>query len=161
MLCILAVFIPSFFMQGAPRAMFVPLSLAVGFAMVASYLLSSTFVPVLSVWLLRHVHLDDTRGSRVARGPARMRRRHRAVPLGCEHVRSSVSAAATSGCWRGSIGFRWGLLTAYSCVCAAVIWGLGSRLGTEIFPTVDTGPVPASHAGPGRNATSTGPSRSP
>ena len=48
MLCILAVFIPSFFMEGAARALFVPLSLAVGFAMIASYLLSSTFVPVLS-----------------------------------------------------------------------------------------------------------------
>jgi multidrug efflux pump subunit AcrB len=56
MLCILAVFIPSFFMTGSARALFVPLSLAVGFAMVASYLLSSTFVPVLSVWLLRHYH---------------------------------------------------------------------------------------------------------
>ena len=54
MLCILAVFLPSFFMQGAAQALFVPLSLAVGFAMVSSYLLSSTFVPVLSVWLLRH-----------------------------------------------------------------------------------------------------------
>src|SRR5262249_32527743 len=40
MLCILAVFIPSFFMQGAARALFVPLSLAVGFSMVTSYLLS-------------------------------------------------------------------------------------------------------------------------
>ena len=38
--------------RSGPR-MFVPLSLAVGFSMVASYLLSSTFVPVLSVWLLR------------------------------------------------------------------------------------------------------------
>ncbi len=56
MLCVLAVFIPSFFMQGAAQALFVPLSLAVGFAMVASYLLSSTFVPVLSTWLLRHHH---------------------------------------------------------------------------------------------------------
>src|SRR5947209_6401974 len=56
MLCILAVFIPSFVMEGAARALFVPLALAVGFAMVTSYLLSSTFVPVLSVWLLRHVH---------------------------------------------------------------------------------------------------------
>src|SRR5208282_3795328 len=45
MLCILAVFLPSFFMQGAAQALFVPLSLAVGFAMVSSYLLSSTFVP--------------------------------------------------------------------------------------------------------------------
>ncbi len=53
MLCILAVFLPSFFMQGAAQALFVPLSLAVGFAMVSSYLLSSTFVPVLSSWLLR------------------------------------------------------------------------------------------------------------
>src|SRR5207248_831411 len=36
MLCVLAVFIPSFFMEGAARALFVPLSLAVGFAMVTS-----------------------------------------------------------------------------------------------------------------------------
>src|SRR5437588_4423670 len=56
MLCILAVFLPSFFMEGSARALFVPLALAVGFAMVVSYFLSSTFVPVLSVWLLRHVH---------------------------------------------------------------------------------------------------------
>src|ERR671922_70089 len=56
MLCILAVFIPSFFMEGAARALFVPLALAVGFSMVTSYFLSSTFVPVLSVWLLRHYH---------------------------------------------------------------------------------------------------------
>src|SRR5207247_9180420 len=49
MLCVLAVFIPSFFMQGDAQALFVPLSLAVGFAMVTSYLLSSTFVPVMSV----------------------------------------------------------------------------------------------------------------
>ena len=52
MLCILAVFVPSFFMQGAARGLFVPLSLAVGFSMIASYILSSTFVPVLSMWLL-------------------------------------------------------------------------------------------------------------
>ena len=41
MLCVLAVFIPSFFMEGAARALFVPLSLAVGFSMVASYVLAS------------------------------------------------------------------------------------------------------------------------
>src|SRR2546428_2117709 len=53
MLCVLAVFVPSFFMVGAAKAMFLPLSLAVGFSMVASYLLSSTLVPILSVWALR------------------------------------------------------------------------------------------------------------
>src|SRR5262245_16841778 len=59
MLCILAVFIPSFFMQGAARALFVPLALAVGFSMIASYLLSSTLVPVLCVWLLRARMKDE------------------------------------------------------------------------------------------------------
>src|SRR3984957_15930645 len=53
MLCILAVFVPMFFMEGAIRNMFTPLSLAVSFSMIASYLLSSTFVPVASIWLLR------------------------------------------------------------------------------------------------------------
>ena len=54
MLCILSVFIPAFIMAEPVRSLFVPLALAVGFAMVSSYLLSSTVVPVLSVWLLKH-----------------------------------------------------------------------------------------------------------
>jgi multidrug efflux pump subunit AcrB len=58
MLSVLAVFIPSFVMQGAARALFVPLALAVGFSMFASYVLSSTFVPVISTWLLRHYHAE-------------------------------------------------------------------------------------------------------
>ena len=49
MLCVVAVFIPSFGMQGAARALFVPLSLAVGFSMAASYVLASTLVPILAV----------------------------------------------------------------------------------------------------------------
>ena len=81
MLCILAVFMPSFFMQGSARALFVPLSLAVGFAMIASYLLSSTFVPVLSVWLLRHYHQPhDSAAGRFSF--ARLRRRLRRACCG-------------------------------------------------------------------------------
>src|SRR5205085_8153038 len=56
MLCVLAVFLPSFFMEGSARALFVPLSLSVGFSMITSYFLSSTFVPIMCVWLLRHHH---------------------------------------------------------------------------------------------------------
>src|SRR6185369_2598217 len=56
MLCILAVFVPSFFMVGASRQLFVPLSLAVGFSMIASYILSSSLVPVFSTWLLKEPH---------------------------------------------------------------------------------------------------------
>ena len=62
MLCILAVFVPSFFMAGVGRQLFVPLSLAVGFAMISSYLLSSTLVPVLSMWLIKPRHGDERRG---------------------------------------------------------------------------------------------------
>src|SRR5512138_3530917 len=55
MFSVVAVFVPSFFMTGVAQSLFVPLSLAVGFAMIASFLLSSSLVPVLSVWLLgRH-----------------------------------------------------------------------------------------------------------
>jgi multidrug efflux pump subunit AcrB len=53
MLCVCAVFIPSFYMVGVGRALFGALALAVGLAMVASYLMTSTLVPVLASWLLR------------------------------------------------------------------------------------------------------------
>jgi len=53
LLSILSVFVPSLFMNGVPKALFMPLSLAVGFSMIASFLLSQTFVPVMSNWLLK------------------------------------------------------------------------------------------------------------
>lgn len=53
MLSVMAVFIPSFFMTGVAQSLFLPLSLAVGFAMGASYLLSSSLVPVLASWMLK------------------------------------------------------------------------------------------------------------
>src|SRR5262249_43313135 len=59
MLCVLAVFIPGLFMAGVGRQLFVPLSLAVGFAMISSYVLSSTLVPVLSTWTLRTGHSQE------------------------------------------------------------------------------------------------------
>ena len=67
LLCILAVFVPALFMSGIPRAMFLPLSMAVGLAMIASFLLSQTFVPVFANWMLKnHFHQDrkETRFSR-------------------------------------------------------------------------------------------------
>ena len=53
LICILAVFAPAFVMSGVPRSMFLPLSLSVGFAMIASFILSQTLVPVLSNWMLK------------------------------------------------------------------------------------------------------------
>ncbi len=52
LLCILAVFAPSFLMTGVPKAMFLPLSLAIGLTMIVSYIIAQTLVPILSNWLI-------------------------------------------------------------------------------------------------------------
>ena len=117
MLCVLAVFIPSFFMQGAARALFVPLSLAVGFAMVTSYLLSSTFVPVLSTWLLRHHH-QSARGRKTT----------------FQRVQESYGRAVGA-----VVRWRWAVVPAYLAVAGVIIFFVGRTLGLEIFPKVDAG----------------------
>jgi multidrug efflux pump subunit AcrB len=143
MLCILAVFIPSFFMQGAARALFVPLSLAVGFAMVASYILSSTFVPVLSVWLLRHKAPSPpaplpggARGERSTPLPSGERGRG-------EGSSGRFSFARLREAYAGVLGrllrARWLLAPAYLAGAALLVWLVGRQLGQEIFPTVDAG----------------------
>jgi multidrug efflux pump subunit AcrB len=122
MLCILAVFVPSFFMQGSARALFVPLSLAVGFSMVSSYLLSSTFVPVVSVWLLRHYHAGE-HASRGLFSFARLK-------------------AGYAAFLQGVLRFRWVMLAGYLGVAALLVawWLIGHPgLGMEIFPKVDAG----------------------
>jgi len=139
MLCVVAVFVPSFFMEGAARGLFVPLSLAVGFSMVASYLLSSTMVPILTVWLLRHRKHHAPRDEASATEHAAVPRKRSRWQL----VRSAFSLSA----WRelygrvvqGSVAGRWLLVPVYLVVCAVVIVGVGRRLGVEIFPAVDAG----------------------
>jgi multidrug efflux pump subunit AcrB len=53
LLCILAVLTPAFIMTGIPKDMFIPLSMAVAFAMIASFLASQTFVPILANWMMK------------------------------------------------------------------------------------------------------------
>ncbi|HMF16318.1 MAG TPA: efflux RND transporter permease subunit, partial [Gemmataceae bacterium] len=122
MFCILAVFIPSFFMEGAARALFVPLSLAVGFSMIASYILSSTFVPVMSIWVLRHFHPEETENGQAQRRFSFARLRDR-----------------FAGALQKLMPYRWILVGSYVVVAGLVIWLVGGNLGTEIFPSVDAG----------------------
>lgn len=56
LLCILAVLTPAFIMTGIPKDMFMPLSMAVAFAMIASFLASQTFVPILANWMMKNKH---------------------------------------------------------------------------------------------------------
>jgi len=68
LLCILSVFIPSFFMEGVSRSLFIPLTLSVGFSMISSFILSRTLVPVLSTWFLKgHFHVDAEKEGAFAR----------------------------------------------------------------------------------------------
>jgi multidrug efflux pump subunit AcrB len=72
MLSVVSVFMPSFFMEGVTRSLFVPLSMAVGLAMFTSYLLSGTFVPVMCAWILKPHARSDHSGHEVARNKSRM-----------------------------------------------------------------------------------------
>ncbi|HVS92981.1 MAG TPA: efflux RND transporter permease subunit [Mucilaginibacter sp.] len=58
--CILAVFAPAFTMSGIPGALFLPLSLAIGFSMITSYMLAQTFVPVMANWIMKNEHEDKS-----------------------------------------------------------------------------------------------------
>lgn len=70
LLSILAVLTPSLMMVGIPKDMFLPLSIAVGGAMIASFLASQTFVPVLANWMMspqknkKHRPQNETRFDR-------------------------------------------------------------------------------------------------
>src|SRR5438093_4420382 len=113
MQCVLSVFIPALFMAGVGRQLFVPLSLAVGFAMISSYVLSSTLVPVLSTWMLKAGHGKDARFFERLRGSYRDRL-------------DSI------------LRLQWLVVGVYLLVTIAFIVLLYPRLGTEIFPAVET-----------------------
>ena len=117
-LCILAVFIPTFFMVGIGRALFPPLALAVGFSMIASYVISSTLVPVLAARLFRNTpHHAKEPGK-----PGRFVR-----------IQNGYARLVTQ-----IVRFRWLALLAYLLVCAPA-YLLLREVGTELFPRVDTG----------------------
>ena len=111
MFCILAVFVPSFFMVGVARQLFVPLSLAVAFSMIASYLLSSTLVPVFSTWLMRTAHRGEEREGFFGR------------------LRSFYG-----GYLNVVLRFRWPLALVYLVTSIGFLYLMAPRLGTELFP---------------------------
>jgi multidrug efflux pump subunit AcrB len=151
LVCILSVFIPAFLMAEPVRSLFVPLSLAVGFAMISSYLLSSTIVPVLSVWLLKH-HGKHVRGQE---SEVRGQRSETSRPPTSD-LWSLISFERVQAAFGAGVGWlvalRWVVVPAYLGVCALLLWVLGSQLGTELFPQVDSGEfVVRFRAPPGSN----------
>jgi multidrug efflux pump subunit AcrB len=112
MLTILAVFLPSFFMSGVARQLFVPLSLAVALAMVASYILSSTLVPVLSTWMMRQGHYAGE-----GQTLQRLYGNYLRAVLQMRYLVAALFLAGTVG----------------------LVWWLLPSTGKEIFPQVDAG----------------------
>jgi multidrug efflux pump subunit AcrB len=115
MLSVVAVFVPSFFMTGVSRSLFVPLSLAVGFAMIASFLLSSSLLPVLSVWWLGKRRGQQAHVSHKADWVERLRDRLAAFLERLAPLRGFVVAI-------------------YLVVSVAILATAGLTLGREIFP---------------------------
>lgn len=115
LLCILAVFVPSVFMIGVPRGMFLPLSLSVGFAMIASFFLSNTFVPVMANWLLKE-KLPEHSSEKFNH----FRDQYMKI---LDNLKSKSNAA----------------LTVSGLASIGLIALLFSFIGTEIFPKVDAG----------------------
>ncbi len=111
MFCILAVFVPSFFMVGVGKQLFIPLSLAVAFSMIASYLLSSTLVPVLSTWLMKESHRGEE-----SEGLLGWLRRIYDKYL------------------KATLRIRWAVAGFYLMLLVGLVALLLPRMGTELFP---------------------------
>jgi multidrug efflux pump subunit AcrB len=143
MLCILSVFIPAFIMKEPMHSLFVPLSLAVGFSMITSYLLSSTLVPVLATWLLKGPkELKDAETdqpeARHHQPEAQARDGH-----GEEEWMSKGFFGRVQRVFVPIVGFivtwRWIVVPAYLIAAVLVVVLVGLDLGRELFPVTDMG----------------------
>jgi multidrug efflux pump subunit AcrB len=131
-ICICIVFVPVAFIAGAAKSLFVPLALAVVFAMLTSYFLSRTLVPTMMRFLLakeeHHAHgAGGKRLSLAARFLASFER-------GFDRLRMFY------GSW-----LAWALERPGMVVAAFVLFVAGSLgalfplIGRDFFPTVDAG----------------------
>ncbi len=126
MLCVVAVFAPSFFMTGVAQAIFVPLALAVAFAMISSYFLASTFVPVMETWLHRTAK------------PAPDAAQNRLSTLQDRYGQLSARL----------VSLRWPICGLYLAGTACILFFVGGSLGTDIFPRMDTNSLQMRVRGP-------------
>ena len=123
MLCICIVFAPIAFLTGAAKSLFVPLGLAVVCAMVMSYILSRTIVPVMIRFLLEQEAKNHHNPNRFIKwfdaGFARVRTRYgRLLAYFLDH--------------RGFLIITFGVFVVASLA-------LTPLLGKDFFPNVDAG----------------------
>jgi multidrug efflux pump subunit AcrB len=119
-LCICIVLAPIAFLTGAARSLFVPMALAVVFAMLMSYLLSRTLVPTMVHYLLK----------RESAGPSRF-------TVAFERGFSALRASYGRGlAW--ALDHREFVVGGFLAVFAGSLAMIG-LVGRDFFPTVDAG----------------------
>jgi multidrug efflux pump subunit AcrB len=120
-ICICVVFVPVVFISGAAKSLFVPLAMAVVFAMMTSYFLSRTLVPTMMRYLMRHGDHHASGGFFAAfeRGFARLR--------------------GFYGAWLGWALQRRALVVSVFLAFVAASLGLFPLIGRDFFPSVDAG----------------------
>lgn len=129
-LAICIVFVPMFFLTGVARYLFVPMAMAVVFAMLASYLLSRTLVPTLARYLLRGEHAAS-HGARGGGNPFSLIQR--GFTRGFTALRAGYGRTLSS-----CLANRGLFLSLFLAACVASLL-LMPWLGRDFFPSVDSG----------------------
>jgi len=148
LLCICIVFVPMFFLSGISRFLFVPLAESVIFAMVSSFVLSRTFVPMMAQYLLRpHVsggHASGELAAEMAAHGGHPGETHSRNPL----VRFQHGFAARFERLRSVYLIALGLaltrpkrLVGGFFIAVAVTLFLVPWLGRNFFPDIDAGAI--------------------
>ncbi|MBB2202109.1 efflux RND transporter permease subunit [Gluconacetobacter tumulisoli] len=136
LLCICIVFIPMFYLPGVSGFLFVPMALAVMFAMVMSFILSRTLVPTMAMYLLRPHEQDGARPGGVVTGLLQGFERR------FEALRTRYGALLEVILDRRA-RFAFGFL-GFACLSL----GLLPFLGRNFFPQVDAGAMTLHVRGP-------------
>ena len=138
LLCICIVFVPMFFLPGVAGFLFVPLALAVVFAMIASFILSRTLVPTMAMYLLRpHGQGDDhdqhSAGTPASRNP--LIRFQRGFEARFEKIRSGYGTLLEK-----ALAVPRPFVLGFLAV-VALSFLLVPFLGQNFFPSIDSGAI--------------------
>ena len=126
-LSISIVFVSTLFLEGAPKYLFTPLALAVGFSVMASYVLSRTVIPTLARYLLRDEDVET--------GDGFFTRLHHRFNDGFARFRDRYAGIlATALEHRNLTLFFFGILIASGIVLVPFV-------GRDFFPKVDAGQI--------------------
>jgi len=134
-LSICVVFVPIFFLRGIAGYLFRPLAEAVVFAMLASYLLSRTIVPTLVLFFFRAERRKQREHPEGDPHPGLFRRIHLSFEEGFENLRDRY-VGWLEWCLHNRLAFS----ALFLAFCAASML-LIPFLGSDLFPTVDSGQI--------------------